>query len=478
MSGVVVAGLAPHPPIIVPEVGRGSLKEVARTCEAMRRWARAIGGAAPQSLVLISPHGPALRSAVPVVVGERFSGSLAAFGAPEAAVDFPGDPGLAGAILEEAGARGLPVVEMSGAEASRHLGVRGLDHGSVVPLYYLAEAGVRPALVPVGLGLLSLERLFALGQAVAHAAAAGGRRVAVVASGDLSHRLKPGAPAGYAPEGRVFDERLVEALRRGDVPAVLGMDPDLAERAGECGLRPLAVALGAVAQAARFEVLSYEGPFGVGYAVALFHLGGRPGRPEAAGGEGEAAAPGPAGPEGPAGPAGRARQGESFPVRLARASLEAYVREGRRIEAPAEVPPEFRRPAGAFVSLHLGGRLRGCIGTVAATQPDVAREIIQNAISAGAHDPRFPPVREPELSQLEYSVDVLGELEPVSDRGQLDPRRYGVVVRKGRRTGLLLPDLAGVDTVEEQVRIACHKAGIDPGEPGVELFRFRVARYH
>ncbi len=164
-------------------------------------------------------------------------------------------------------------------------------------------------------------------------------------------------------------------------------------------------------------------------------------------------------------------------VELARRTIETYVREGKMIMPPAEPSPELKQRAGAFVSLHAHGELRGCIGTIEPTQPNLALEIIHNAISAAIRDPRFMPVTADELADLEISVDVLSAPEPISSLAQLDPKKYGVIVENEYRRGLLLPDLEGVDTVECQVDIARRKAGIRPHEP-VQLYRFTVTRYH
>lgn len=164
-------------------------------------------------------------------------------------------------------------------------------------------------------------------------------------------------------------------------------------------------------------------------------------------------------------------------VKLARDTIECYVREGKTIRPPKELTCEMQQQAGVFVSLHAHGNLRGCIGTFHPTCPNVAQEIVQNAISAATRDPRFPPVQANELNDLEISVDVLSPPEPVESVAELDPKRYGVIVESGWRRGLLLPDLEGVDTVEYQVEIARRKAGIGPHEP-VKLYRFEVRRYH
>ncbi|HHX65575.1 MAG TPA: AmmeMemoRadiSam system protein A [Chloroflexi bacterium] len=163
-------------------------------------------------------------------------------------------------------------------------------------------------------------------------------------------------------------------------------------------------------------------------------------------------------------------------VRLARTTIEHYVRTGQVIGLPEKLPGELGRRAGTFVSLHRGGELRGCIGTIEPVRDSLAEEIIANAISAATRDPRFPPVSTEELADLEISVDVLDESEPIQSVGELDPKRYGIIVQAGDRRGLLLPDLEGVDTAEQQLLIALRKAWISPQEK-YHLFRFQVTRY-
>ncbi len=165
-------------------------------------------------------------------------------------------------------------------------------------------------------------------------------------------------------------------------------------------------------------------------------------------------------------------------VKLAKSTIELYIREGKVLQVREEdLTPEMKEQAGVFVCLKIRGMLRGCIGSFQPTESDVAHEVVQNAISAATQDPRFQMVRANELDTLEYSVDVLTPPERIHDSRELDPRRYGVIVRSGGRRGLLLPDLEGVDTVEYQISIAMQKAGIPPGQP-VELSRFEVKRYH
>lgn len=164
-------------------------------------------------------------------------------------------------------------------------------------------------------------------------------------------------------------------------------------------------------------------------------------------------------------------------VELARKTINTYIRDGIVIDQPAELTDEMKQKAGVFVSLHKDKELRGCIGTFAPTKENIAKEIIANAISAAVQDPRFPPLEEDELDSLDIGVDVLSPPEPVKSQSDLDAKKYGVIVKSGWKRGLLLPDLEGVDTPQQQIDICRRKGGIGEREP-VELFRFVVKRYH
>jgi AmmeMemoRadiSam system protein A len=235
----------------------------------------------------------------------------------------------------------------------------------------------------------------------------------------------------------------------------------------ECGHGSFTILAGILdGTAVKPEVLSHEAPFGVGYGVVTYAVEGKDDRrhflQQYEKKDAEAVA---------------SKEEDPY-VALARQSVESWVKEHKALMVPEGLPPEMlTRKAGVFVSLHEYGELRGCIGTISAMQKNIALEIIQNGISACSRDPRFAPVEEKELAHLVISVDVLGQTEPVLDLGQLDAKKYGVIVTKDGRRGLLLPNLEGVNTPQEQIRIACRKAGIDPEEEGIELERFEVVRH-
>lgn len=168
---------------------------------------------------------------------------------------------------------------------------------------------------------------------------------------------------------------------------------------------------------------------------------------------------------------------KSVYTHIARRALENKIKGRTHLTLPEEFPPGLAKPGAAFVSLKKKGALRGCIGTIQPLQNNLVAEIEDNALGAALRDPRFPPVTAGELDELDISVDVLSDPEKIEDISLLDPKRYGVIVRAGMRSGLLLPDLEGVDTVEQQLQIARRKANIYDDEP-VEIFRFEVKRYY
>lgn len=452
MQGSVLGIIAPHPPIMVAEVGKDRARVTADSADAMAAAARLLAAFSPDTIVLMSPHAPVARDAFVIDMSDQLAGDLGQFGASQVRIAPPGDPQLSRAIVDIAAEAGIPVVPRT---ASPLLEPGVLDHGSLVPLSFLDRPGEYP-LVVLSLSFLPLPTHRALGVAVREAATRLGRRVAFLASGDCSHRLTRDAPAGFSPRGADFDRELVRLLEAGDFEDLMRIDEDLVDAAGECGLRSF-VTLGGFLAGSGFEtrVLAYEGPWGVGYTTAVAaspDLLALLDTPEA-----------------------REDSQESEPVALARRAIETFVRE-HRIISPPEPEGLLKKRAGAFVSLHRNGQLRGCIGTIAPTTPSLAEEIVHNAIQAATADPRFPPLTVDELDGLEISVDVLHTPEPAT-MDDLDPSVYGVIVSADWRRGLLLPDLDGVDTAEQQVAIARQKAGIGPGER-ITIERFCVDRYH
>ena len=261
-GSIVFAGIAPHPPLLIPEVGGSRIEQVAESQRALREFSRRLLNCDPETVVVISPHSPLDPRVFTARSTDQLAGDFREFYAPAVRLTFPNDLEMIDAIKQAA--------VQEGVELRLHDRDYPLDHGALVPLYYLHQAGWRGQIVVIGFTLESNEKHLAFGQAIAKAAGAINRRAAVLASGDLSHRLIVDGPYAYEPTAHLFDEQIVAAVSRGDARGVIDIDPDLRNRAGECGYRSIVIALGTVGEDLRYhEVLSYEGPFGVGYMVAV-----------------------------------------------------------------------------------------------------------------------------------------------------------------------------------------------------------------
>ena len=519
--------LLPHPPVLISSVGQGREHDAQPTLDALTHVAETVSAWQPETVVLISPHAPVFADFVffyepqdipasngsspgihsarkdpgmapgkdPGNVSTRepgktslkgsLKGSLRSFG-DNHQHSWPWDGVLQHRILDSLTAQGIAAGPLSLSDMNRFNIEPNLDHGALVPLHFLSQSGVAFRLVVLASAGIAPQQLFTVGRVIREEAESLERRTLLLASGDLSHKVNPESPYGAVPEGERFDRLLMDLFGKGDLKGVAAIDHGLREKASECGYRSILTLCGALeGLTPKIEVHSYEAPFGIGYGVVSFTL------PPAIGNVGSDHDP----THEPANTANTSHSGNtalseaavagkgadaggSAHVRIARQTIEAFIKKGYRVtETEVDAPPELLDTrAGAFVSLHKFGDLRGCIGTIAPTTESLAEEIIQNAISAATGDPRFEPVTAGELPHLVIHVDVLNPPEPVVDRALLNPKVYGVIVEKGLRRGLLLPDLEGVDTVEQQLAIACRKAGIDPSEP-YRMERFTVTRH-
>ncbi|MDR2447102.1 MAG: AmmeMemoRadiSam system protein A [Treponema sp.] len=450
------AFLAPHPPLIVPGVGKGD--EIPATRDAYMRVAEEVRGENPETVIIISPHSVCYADYFHISPGTSATGDFGAFRAPHIRFSVQYDEALANGIGAAA--------EKAGVQAGK-LGERDarLDHGVMVPLYFLQS----PRIIRIGLSGLPLIDHYRFGMCFREAADALGRDVVLIASGDMSHKLKADGPYGFAKEGPAHDAFVKDCIERLDFRSLLAADPALCERAAECGFRSLVILAGFMdGLQAQSRVLSYECPFGVGYLTAAFSGGGNePSLLPVLFDERKARL-------------ARIRDTNDPYVRLAIDAIERFVKTGKIMPPPApskDMPADMlEKRAGVFVSVKKDGALRGCIGTIAPIRKNIALEIIENGVSAVSRDPRFPRVEEEELESLAYSVDVLSPPESIDDPGALDVVKYGVIVSCGNRRGLLLPNLDGVDSVEDQISIALRKGGIQPYEP-YTLERFEVERH-
>lgn len=453
--------ILPHPPLIIPDIGRGEESKIQRTIDACDKIGREISEIKPDTIVVITSHSTIYSDYIHISPGKSARGDFGAYGYDDVSIETDYDEDLVREISIQADKEDIAAGTLGEEDKS-------LDHGFMIPLYFVNKYYKDYKTVRIGISGLSFLEHYKFGKCIGKVSDESDKKIVCVASGDLSHMLKDIGPYGYREEGPVYDREVTNAMKTGDFLKFLQFDESFCEKAAECGHRTFIIMAGALdGKKLDSKLLSYEGPFGVGYGVASFKVLGDDGnrhfdkiyteeemkRVESLKSE------------------------EDEYVRLARYALESYVINHKEIEKPEDLSKELlENKAGVFVSLNLDGSLRGCIGTISPTTDSIADEIIRNALSAGLEDPRFHPVCEDDLSRLVYSVDVLGDAERIDSIEELDPYNYGVIVTKGPRRGLLLPNLEGIDTSQEQVSIALKKAGIDPDED-YELERFQVVRH-
>ncbi|MDO5109938.1 MAG: AmmeMemoRadiSam system protein A [Erysipelotrichaceae bacterium] len=459
---IVKAVMVPHPPIALAEVGRGEEVKISATLNAFKTAMKEIADSHPDTVIVLSPHAVMYRDWFNVSSGKKASGSMARFHAGSVKFEKEYDTELT-ALLDR-------MFEQDGFSAGMEYDRdKSLDHGTMVPLYFLDQFTKDYKLVRIGLSGLSLPMHYRLGQYIKAASDQLGRRIAVIGSGDLAHCQKEDGPYGFKPEGPAYDERIMKDMGNADFKALFSYSPAFLDACMECGHRSFVIMAG-ILDGIRVtpHVLSHEATFGVGYGIITYDIGGEDeSRHFLEQYETE-----------------EKKQMEAMAeasdpyVRLARQSVSYYVKTGLVLKVPDGLPEEMLgERAGCFVSIHKYSSLRGCIGTISPTKKNIAEEIIANGISACSRDPRFNAVTEEELPFLEINVDVLGKPEKIKDRSELDVKRYGVICTSGYKRGLLLPDLEGVDTVDQQIAIACSKGNIDPDDENLEMERFEVIRH-
>ena len=447
------SALMPHPPVLIPEVGRGRENEAVKTLQGITKLTADLEK--PDMLIILSPHQPYAPGALFLNTANSYHGSFALFGVPNVKIEAVSHENDIRKFCDYLRSSGIRVYEQPFGDLIR-------DQGSTVPLYFLQKAwGNLPPLIiasPIG---LAPEEAFKMGQVLSKFLI--DKKCALLASGDLSHRLTPDAPAGYEPDyAPKFENAIEKSLKNNSPEAINALDEMTLECAGECGLRSVMTMLGLSAgtNEKTIKIFSHEWPFGVGYCVALCDLQSAT-KQTATIKSSEQSSEQPA------------------PVKLARETVTRLLTNKSLPDNGGEIVSSelWRDRKACFVSIKTkNGDLRGCIGTLSPLQASLDKEIIANAVSASTHDPRFPAMTKDELSNVIFSIDVLSEPEEIKNISQLDPKKYGVIVSKGYRRGVLLPDIEGVDTAEQQVKIAAMKAGIYDYDE-INLERFTVTRY-
>lgn len=457
---ILASFIVPHPPLIIPNIGKGSEKQVSKTISAYKEIAKQIATLNPETIIISSPHAPMYSDCFYISNSQTLTGNLANFGAKEISFAEEVDTKLVDEISSLAQKYHFPT--------SKEIPSVPLDHGTMIPLYFIREELPKCLIIVIGLSTLPLITNYQMGTIIKEAVNNLNRNVVYIASGDLSHKLQEYGPYGFTKEGLEYDKRIMDICRTSNFYELLTFKSSFLEKAAECGHRSFTIMAGCFdGQEIESNVLSHEDITGVGYGVCSFY-------PKETNSNRQFLK--------------KYLQEESLRlekikktsdsyVNLAFESLKYYFDTKQKMSIPPNLPEEMlTNKAGVFVSLYKFDTLRGCIGTILPTTNTIAEEIINNSLSAALNDYRFPPLTKEELKWLNISVYILKEPEPISSLDMLDVHKYGIIVTHGLKRGVLLPDLDGVDTIKKQIAIAKEKASIKPNED-CKIERFEVIKH-
>jgi len=458
---ILASFVLPHPPLAIPEIGKGKESVIAKTVASLEEAGKRIAALKPETIIFISPHAESYSDYFQIGDGEVVMGSFAEYKAPNVNFRLFYDRPLIEAIAALSKIAFFP----AGTEGGEEL---YLDHGTMVPLYFINKHYRDFKAVRLGLSGLSLSEHYRFGQIIQEAVNKLNERVVVVASGDLSHVIKKEGPYGYHPSGPSYDKQVMKILSEANFGELLSFNRATLSEAEECGHRAFCLMAGILDRlSVRPLRLSYEDGTGIGYgALSYSVLGDNPSRAFLE----------------------LYRSKQSFMVKreiensdiyakLARMAIERYVTSGTKLTLGNDWPKVFfTKKSGVFVTINKDGDIRGCMGSIRPMTASLGNEIIASAITAASLDDRFPKIRKDELPFLSIAVDILSSPIPILSITDLDPKIYGVVVEYGEKRGALLPNIPGIDTPEEQVLTAMYKARI-PEKEDVALYRFSVIHH-
>lgn len=445
MSGqIVFAGVLPHGTSLLPVEGPLD-PEATPLHAACRDLAQRLVAARPDLIVVIDPHGPTFTQAMGLCCAPVLRGDLAAAGRPDMALELPTDLQLAQILLGLSKEAGVPLTV-----PDRYVR-QPLSHGVLVPWQFLTAAGLGPVAVtvvhPSG---QSLARHFEFGQIIGYAAQRTGRRVAILASAELSHRHDE------IPEAAAFDQQVVEAFDGHHWVALVGQAPAALAAAEACGMGALAMLAGVFRPEAIAACPStYAVTAGVGRLVGELAITRHPE---------------------PVDDAQRPARDVATLAELALEAIYCHTAKQEFVRATGKLAETWgRRQAGVFVTLYRDGKIRNSLGAAFPLQANVCDEVVRTAVAVAFQDPAHPPIDAKELPRITLTVQVVLPPEPVARIEEVDPRLYGLIAYTGYRMGVLLPRVDGVETAEDQVRQVMAKAGVGAGEP-LWLLRFPVER--
>ena len=458
---IIGAYTVPHPPLIVPDIGKGAEEQIIETTNAYKQVAKEIATLKPETIIITSPHTVLYGDYFHISPNDNAYGDFSNFNASNVKFNEEYDTELVNEIEKLANQYNFPM-------GTSHERDKALDHGVMVPLYFIRQELPKCKIIRVGLSGLPLVDNYRAGEIIQEAVNNLNKRVVFVASGDLSHKLQTYGPYGFIDEGPIYDEQIMKTLSAGAFNELLEYKESFLDKAAECGHRSFTIMAGALdGIEVESKQLSHQDITGVGYGICTFYPQGentnRKFRKLYLEKERKRLE-------------NKANNSNDY-IKLAYKTINKYIKDKEVLKVPNDINKELLdNQKGVFVTLNKFDQLRGCIGTFLPTRDNIAEEIISNSISSATSDYRFNKVTEDELPYLDISVYLLNEPEQIDDQNELDPKKYGVIVSSGYKRGLLLPDLDGIDTIEEQLRIAKNKGNITDSDE-IQLERFTVTKY-
>lgn len=467
MGKILGCYLMPHPPIIIPKIGGGNQFIAFDTLNACKKISNEISSLVPNTIVILSPHGFTPENQISIIDTFFANGDFAEYGAPDLSMEAEIDYKLTKSIINAANENNFPISSLNHQNTEIYGKDLKLDHGAMVPLYFLNNSNKKYKIVHITCTDLPKLELYKFGILLENCIKNSSSNVVIVASGDLSHKLKDNAYYDYNEIGEVFDKQILNILKNSDVVSLFNMNNDIAQAAAQCALNPLYIMFGCCNYIdLKSNFLSYEGPFGIGYAVFSFHkigdkIDGYLSKLEKLHNDCIC----------------KTITNESIYSKLARNAIKHYILTGNYLENHSDYENHLLNDEyGVFISLKNDGILRGCVGTLEPKYKNLKEEIIHNSVESALYDPRFNPVDISELDMINISIDIICALEHCSI-DDLAPSKYGVLARYGNKEGILLPNIPGIDSSSEQIKLALCKAGIKDNEE-YSLFRFETKKFN
>ena len=458
---IITSFIVPHPPLSIKEVGNGRENQIIKTINSYKNIAKQIKEIEPETIIISTPHTKVYSDYFNVLSAPKLLGTMSSFGAPQVTFNETNDIELVEAINDLCQKN-----ELAGGIIDNNY--YELDHGTMVPLYFIKQYLNNYKIIVIGISGLSFDDHFKLGEIINQAVENLNRKAVYIASGDLSHKLQEYGPYGYIEEGKIYEDYILKLSKDANFKELFKVDPVVYEKSAQCGHRSFIIMAGAInKKKLETTFYSHEDITGVGYEILSYYIKGEDDNIDYLNDYYQDEKD----------RLNRYYNEADEYILLAKKTIEEFIINNRKIDIPYNTNKELlEKKAGVFVSIHKFNKLRGCIGTLFPTKNNIAEEIIENAISASTKDYRFNEIEKEEIPYLEINVDVLNKAEDVKDISELDPKKYGIIVSSGFKRGVLLPDLDTIDTVDDQIRIAKMKANINNDEE-ITIQKFTVERH-